>query len=164
MSNNFIGDDSADLINQHDQLHEISMFSKVMGQEISENGGNAYVYTDIDEKPVIVKTLIEDQEETKIKKYICDVCNEVYSHSSGIKEHMCQHKRSRPLHCNRCDQYFVLRDNFSAHKHQHEIEDSILCPVCGKRSKSMGGLAEHMKIMILSNVAFVVKSLEMQHS
>ena len=146
MSNNFIEDDSADLINQHDQLHEFSMFSKVMGQEISENGGNTDIYTDIDEKPVIVKTLIEDQEETKTKEYICDVCVEVFSHSSGIKEHMGQHKRSRPLYCKRCDQYFVLGDNFSAHKQQHEIEDSVLCPACGKRFKSMGGLAAHMKL------------------
>ena len=131
--------------NLQDQYHRINAFSKLMHQEISENGDNAEVYTDTDEKPVITKTYTEQQEETKTKQYICDVCKEVLCNSSNIKEHMRQHKRSRPLHCSRCDQYFVLADNFRAHKKQHEIDDSIPCPECGKRLKSVYSLTTHMK-------------------
>ena len=104
------------------------------------------VYTDIDEKPIVLMTHVEQQETIETKQYSCDVCDEVLCHSSGIKEHMLQHKRSRPLHCRRCDQYFVLGESFRAHKQKHELEDSVQCPVCNKRYKSVDGLTTHIKL------------------
>ena len=113
---------------------------------VLEEGDCPDVYTDIDEKPVIVMTQAEQQETTETKQYRCDVCDEMYCHSSSIKEHMLQHKRSRPLHCSRCDQYFVLGESFRAHKQKHELEDTVQCPICNKRIKSVDGLTTHMKL------------------
>ena len=132
-----IGESAMNFIN--DQLHEADTLAETMGPEMSENGDNPYVYTDTDEKPAIVQI-----EETK-PEYNCDVCEAVFNDSSSIKEHMREHKRSRPLHCRRCDQYFVLGGSFRAHKQQHELEDSVQCPVCGKNLKNGKCLAPHMK-------------------
>ena len=131
---------------KNDRSNESNLLSEVMCMDIPENGEHAFVYTDTDEKPVNVMPLVERQETTKVKEYKCDVCDAVFCHSPSIKEHMLQHKRSRPLHCSRCDQYFVLGDSFRTHKQQHEFADAVQCPICSKIFKSVGGLTTHMKL------------------
>ena len=143
ISNNFIADGRINF--QNDQSKEINNLSEVMKGEIPENCDYPHVYTDTDENPVLVMTHVERPEETKTKEYKCDVCEAVFCHSSSIKEHMLQHKRSRPLHCSRCDQFFVLGGSLRAHKQQHELEDSVHCPFCSKRCKNVGSLTAHMK-------------------
>ena len=128
---------------QNNVPNVVGIMSEDIKRENFETSNNVYI--DTDEKPVV--TMIQfEQDAPEAKTFICDVCNAVFCHSSSIKEHMLQHKRSRPQHCSKCDQYFVQGNNFSAHKQQHELENTVQCPVCSKRYKSVDRLTTHMKM------------------
>lgn len=62
---------------------------------------------------------------TKLKDYMCNICNKTYSRYQYLKEHMNQHTGERPFVCPYCPQKFPDHGSFHKHKinaHEDEVE------------------------------------------
>ncbi|XP_063062641.1 zinc finger protein ZFP2-like isoform X3 [Engraulis encrasicolus] len=80
----------------------------------------------------------------KVREYICDICDKVYTNSSSLRSHkLMVHLGVRRFTCSECGQGFVTLSALKSHKLIHTGERPYMCATCGKCFTQSGDLRLH---------------------
>ncbi|XP_039970537.1 zinc finger protein 468-like [Bactrocera tryoni] len=66
------------------------------------------------------------------KKYICDVCGNIYAKRGRMTEHRRRHDKELRYACELCDKRFHLREHLRKHMYQHKGGKPFKCSFCSR--------------------------------
>ncbi|GIY28436.1 hypothetical protein CEXT_808241 [Caerostris extrusa] len=70
----------------------------------------------------------EEQEDSSVKEnsdnFVCNICNEVFSHPTNLRTHVLNHKKLKPYICKVCDKRFKKQVSLDRHKAQGDCRES----------------------------------------
>ncbi|XP_044738041.1 zinc finger protein 501-like [Chrysoperla carnea] len=73
--------------------------------------------------------------------YICPICGEQFSSKYPLKQHSLKHSNEKPYKCEKCNAQFKHPKNYKSHLKKHE--ESYICSICGNQFSSKKHLEQH---------------------
>lgn len=79
-------------------------------------------------------------------KFLCQVCDNVFSRKQNLKAHLVTHTGKKPYICNDCGSTFRRPYDLRRHERIHSKEKPFTCPHCGKSFPRKDALNRHCKM------------------
>ncbi|XP_061580532.1 mucin-5AC-like [Cololabis saira] len=80
---------------------------------------------------------------SKIKPFVCQLCNKGYYSKREVEVHIRSHTGERPFHCHLCEKKFKRRVELNTHLRWHNGEKRHWCPYCEKGFLDYNNLKRH---------------------
>ncbi|PSN39010.1 hypothetical protein C0J52_14032 [Blattella germanica] len=92
------------------------------------------------------KSILNAQQNAVDRKFMCEICNEVFILKHHLTEHMVIHTGVQPFSCKICKLAFSKKSLLKIHKSTHRTESPFSCTVCNKLFSHSHNLAAHMVV------------------
>ncbi|XP_067910346.1 zinc finger protein 271-like [Heterodontus francisci] len=80
------------------------------------------------------------------KPYMCSLCGQGFSHSSGLSSHKHSHTGEKPWKCGDCGKGFNYPFQLETHRRSHTGERPFTCSMCGKGFTQPSNLLTHQRV------------------
>ena len=81
-----------------------------------------------------------------VKQFICELCGNAYSRTTGLKQHMVSvHSTQRDFPCTECGKAFTNKNRLANHLRIHTGAKPFKCKVCDYRSNRRDNVLLHCK-------------------
>ena len=96
-----------------------------------------------------VEAVSDDPGETEVsvpepEVHHCTQCNEAFTESSELIQHMQKHEMQKPHKCDKCEKRFTCKSNLTKHLFVHTGEKPHVCSYCQQSFKRKQHLTRHM--------------------
>ena len=82
---------------------------------------------------------------SKLKPYICNVCNHKSARKAMLQLHMRQHTGDKPYSCDSCDYKTGDHNSLRRHKRRHTGDKPYKCPLCPYAAIQSSSYKSHLK-------------------
>ena len=88
---------------------------------------------------------VENETETKSRRFQCIVCGSKFIRSTHLHRHMCLHTGAKPYACSICRKRFSRSDYMTGHALSHHTDKLHCCCVCGEVHHDLARFANHCR-------------------
>ncbi|XP_062617530.1 gastrula zinc finger protein XlCGF48.2-like [Saccostrea cucullata] len=89
---------------------------------------------------------IQEFSDMKLRKYVCNICNEIFDKVTLYRIHRLKHRGEIPHTCNSCGKAFPCKSDLVRHEATHSDERPYKCHICFKSFKRRNALVDHLTI------------------
>ncbi|XP_061173901.1 uncharacterized protein LOC133183007 [Saccostrea echinata] len=89
---------------------------------------------------------IQEFSDVKFRKYVCNICNEIFDKVTLYRIHRLEHRGEIPHTCNSCGKVFPCKSDLVRHEATHSDERPYKCHICNKAFKRRNALVDHLTI------------------
>ena len=95
---------------------------------------------------IFISFLAEMHNPQKVKTFICELCGNAYSRTTGLKQHMIsRHSTQRDFKCTECDKAFTNKNRLANHLRIHTGAKPFKCKICDYHSNRRDNVLLHCK-------------------
>ncbi|KAM4033141.1 uncharacterized protein ACNLHF_020145 [Anomaloglossus baeobatrachus] len=111
-------------------------FEEVLYSDSSQN---------VETKNCDKRGVINQNDNTEAKSFICSDCGKCFSWQSHLIKHMRSHTGEKPFSCEECGKRFSEKSDLFRHQRTHTGAKLFSCSECGKCFKQKWGLVKHQR-------------------
>ena len=99
----------------------------------------------VDDKHESSEDDVDNETETKSRRFQCIVCGSKFIRSTHLHRHMCLHTGAKPYACSICRKRFSRSDYMTGHALSHYKDKLHCCCVCGEVHHDLARFADHCR-------------------